>query len=369
MADTIPVKGIMETGLAITSMAVFIQFIYEEALQTMSLGAYTLITSKEWAGAEELLDDVEHLNEEFKWAIDNIGKFAPQTWGAYHAYYNAVKKQVFAYRRMLLKHTADIAAERGARLYITSTPGGAKIYLNQEPTGETTPYGFTSLTPGIYEVRCDLYDILTGTIKSGIGRAVLDVGGRESIDVDLTPGGIPKAWPVEVYTGAQLYVASIPGRARIYLNQKLIEKTTPYGFKNLTPGTYEVRCRLDDIFMKTILSGTASAVLKEGQQEAVYIRLIPEGIDRTGLDEEYRGGELYVTSTPTGAEIYLNQIATGETTPHGFTNMTPGIYEIRCDRYDVYAGTVQSNTASTVLEEGQRESIHVDLIPEPDGTT
>lgn len=201
-AKAIPAaKTIMAAGLAITSMAVFIQFIYEESLQTMAMGAYTLITAKEWAAAEQLLGDIEELNKDFKWTVDNVGLFAPQTWGAYHAYHNAVQKQIFAYRRMLQKHMAQITEEMGSRLYVTSTPSDAKIALNREPTGETTPYLFTNLTPGMHAIEVEKWNPWVREIERGLSYAYVTANEKTSIDV-----------PIKVITPAKGEYQIYPGQ-------------------------------------------------------------------------------------------------------------------------------------------------------------
>jgi hypothetical protein len=105
-----------------------------------------------------------------------------------------------------------------------------------------------------------------------------------------------------------IYINSNPSGAEIFLQGTSTGKFTPDSIINLAPNSYDIRIRLseyaDSSFEVNVNAGLKTTV----------------DIDLTGT--------LSIGSNPSGAEIYLNSITTGRTTPATFDSLFPDIYEV-----------------------------------------
>ncbi len=109
-------------------------------------------------------------------------------------------------------------------------------------------------------------------------------------------------------------VASDPPGARIFIDGFDTGLATPSRIKNISAGYHR--------FMLT----------KPGYLPEETLTLLPERVDDREIRltlEPYSYGYLYVNSTPAGAKIYLYDLNTGEVTPHLFSGMAIGAYDIK----------------------------------------
>jgi hypothetical protein len=125
-------------------------------------------------------------------------------------------------------------------------------------------------------------------------------------EVSVTP---PDALPPNGY----LYIDSNPRGFNIYLNNIPRGRATPDSLKWLTTGTYLVTLKKE--FYKDT-SITVSVV--EGIKSSVYLDF---------LNNQSMRGNIYCTSYPVNAAIFINDSSTGKVTPYTF-NVLPGQYNI-----------------------------------------
>jgi hypothetical protein len=105
-----------------------------------------------------------------------------------------------------------------------------------------------------------------------------------------------------------IYVNSNPPGAEIFLQGNVTGKITPDSIINLAPDSYDLRIRLNEYADSSLVVN-----VKEGLKTTVDIDLT---------------GTLSIGSNPSGAEIFLNSITTGRTTPATFDSLFPDIYEV-----------------------------------------
>ncbi len=110
-------------------------------------------------------------------------------------------------------------------------------------------------------------------------------------------------------------IGSSPGGAAVFIDGFPTGKTTPCRVDGLSPGQHRI------------------LVSMPGYLPAGDIITIPEGATTGGAItctlREYVSGDLCVESTVPDAKIYLYGRYTGEKTPHTFTGMSIGTYEVR----------------------------------------
>ena len=217
---------------------------------------------------------------------------------------------------------------------ITSTPAGAEIWL--APHGgayvdqlkNTNPGNNTIIVaPGAYDIKLTL----GGYLDYIFSNQTITAGQALSLDATLTlaPGLSISSTP----TGAEIYLALSPGTP---LDQGLT--TIPGGrtISNLVTGTYNVRLTLPGYQDWT------------GTVDTIAETVVP-------LSATF-AGSANITSTPSGAEIFINDVDQGVTTPHIFTGMTDGSYSLKLtllhyydltDTFTITAGTT-TNVSKTL---------------------
>lgn len=131
--------------------------------------------------------------------------------------------------------------------------------------------------------------------------------------------------PTGPTTGA-IDVTSTPSGAAIFLNDEDTGRVTPNAFVELQAGPYEVKLVLpqyeDWVRTVTVTAGSSTAV------RAILVGPLVGAID--------------VSSTPSGASIFLNGTNTGRLTPSTITDLAPGPYEVKLllRNYDDWVQTV-----------------------------
>ncbi len=144
---------------------------------------------------------------------------------------------------------------------------------------------------------------------------------------------------VEPVTG-KVFVSSNPAGASI-----LIDGTNT---GKVTPDTVEASVGLHDITLsKTNYADTTFSIsFSETETGVVSVDLRPVV------------GQLIVESTPAGAEIWLNGNNSGFATPHTFSDLAEGVYEVML-KLTNYADT----TINVTVIPGHSEKINIELTP------
>ncbi len=125
-----------------------------------------------------------------------------------------------------------------------------------------------------------------------------------------------------------IFVSSDPVGARIFLDDEDTGKVTPDSLVELLSGDYKISISLNE-FIDT----SFSVDLNDGQ--FLNYDLF--------LKEINPDGEISLTSEPSGAAVFVNNVNTGETTPATFSNLERGTYQVKLslNLYDDSEFTVQ----------------------------
>lgn len=184
------------------------------------------------------------------------------------------------------------------KIIIASNPSGAQIFLANQNTGNLTPDTLSNLQRGTYSIslKLNLYDDFILQVPLGKDETV-------SKNVKMAIAG----------TSGTLIVISDPSGATITLNGENAGKTTPDTLKPLQPGSYNVKLTLSDFKDTTITTNISAGttITKD-----VY------------LTESNPKGKISITSTPSGAQIFLNGVNTSKVTPNSLDNLPRGNYEV-----------------------------------------
>jgi len=109
-----------------------------------------------------------------------------------------------------------------------------------------------------------------------------------------------------------IFVDSNPPGAEIFLQNTSTGKFTPDNIKNLAPDSYDVRLKLNEFTDSSLVAN-----VKAGLQTTVYV------------DFTLSTGNLFVSSFPQGAQIFLNNINTGKITPDTIFYLEARVYEVK----------------------------------------
>ena len=187
-----------------------------------------------------------------------------------------------------------------ASVQVTSSPSGAEIFLNGSRAG-LTPLTLDDLAPGkaVFGARMEGYEN---------NRRSLKVESEEHYTVHFD---------MKELTG-KLYVETAPVGASISVDGSPVGSTSSTGLKleNVAIGTHLIVATLDGYLameqMVSVQAGETSTVRMELQR----IDTLPYSPKEFGM--------LSVTSSPTGAEVYLDYQTTGRYTPAQFYRLQPG---------------------------------------------
>ena len=238
--------------------------------------------------------------------------------------YNSYTQQAWVYGGQTTRVSATLVPSTSyGTLSISSSPSKANIYLNGNFRGTTTQT-IGGLNAGSYFVELTKpgYEDWTGSVRVYAGQV-------SSISPTLAPVQSPT-------TGA-LSVTSNPPYAAVYLDGTYEGQTSPgipFVISEVNAGSHTVMVRLsgyDD--------SVSTVTVNSGQTTTVSAELSSAG---SGY------GSLSVTSSPTGAEVYVNNVKAG-ITPVTSDAMAPGSYTVtlRLSGYTEWSSVSEVTPGST----------------------
>ena len=218
---------------------------------------------------------------------------------------------------------ATLPAEPGANqgyFSINSIPSYGDVYFDGSFWGET-PVVITVSTTGNpnHNIRITMagYEEWTSTYN---GNPM--AGQTITITAQLTPSA---------QTG-NIQVSSTPSGAMVTLDRSQ-SANTPYTYYNIPVGNHEV-----SVYMSGYQTWYSTVDVKEGQ--TTYVNAILQSVVTTGT--------LSVSSSPSGAAVYVDNIYYGVTSTT-IGNLVPGSHSVRLTKagYQDWTGTVTISAGST----------------------
>lgn len=204
--------------------------------------------------------------------------------------------------------------QQKAGIHISSNPQGAMIFLANSFTGKITPDSLTNLDNGTYSLTLKLKDYVDTTF-------IVSIANNISVFSNIT---LTKSIQIPPRK-ASLGISSVPNGAQIYLNGRNTLKFTPDSLTNLDIGSYSLTLKLagynDTTFNVNITDNSRY------DRTISLSRIIP------------RKGSIFINSNPENAQILLNGIFTGKTTPDTLTALDNGNYSITLKESGYYDTT------------------------------
>jgi len=212
-----------------------------------------------------------------------------------------------------------IIAGTSGSLLVSSDPSGAQIFLDDIYTEKTTPDTVKPMAPGNYQIKLSLTGFIDTTFSTTISTGILT---SEYIFLkESDPQG-------------EITLTSEPSGAAIIINNDSTGKTTPATFSNLKRGKYSIKLSLnlyEDINFNIELS--------KDQKVNKNTKMIIAG----------SSGSLYITSSPSGAKLFLDDVNTGKITPDTLNPVAPGDHTIKLSLTDFRDTTITTTVSSSTL--------------------
>ena len=217
----------------------------------------------------------------------------------------------------------EYAPEPGS-IAVTSTPTGAAVWLDGTETGEVTDCLLTDVPPGDHVVT------LTREGYADASAPVTVVSGETAaVALELT-----------TLTGS-LAVTSTPEGAAILIDGAETGEVTNTTLDGIAVGTHTVTLRKDGY-----ADASAEVAIEYNATASCHLDLV-EAI-----------GSIAVTSTPTGAAIFLDGAETGQTTDVTLTGVPAGEHTVTVTKPG-YADA----TATVTVEHDKTVPVHFGLVP------
>ncbi len=217
---------------------------------------------------------------------------------------------------------------------VTSNPSGASAVLDNGYDSLTTDGTFSGVSTGWHNVR---------VTKSGYQ--------PYSTSIEVKPGGTSTVYAslaANLQTGS-LSISSTPTGASIYVDT-IYQGFTSHVVGNLATGPHTVTLKKSGY-----KDFTQTATVNSGQTTYISMALTPLMSPTSG--------DLDISSSPSGASVYLNGGYQGETRTSGplyLTGLSPGSYTLLLKKtgYLDYTTAVQIEAGSTV-------PVSASLVPDP----
>lgn len=187
-------------------------------------------------------------------------------------------------------------------IYVASTPSGASAVLDSGIGQLFTPGTFTKVPPGLHNVRVALPGF-----ESSSTDVTVSVGKTENVIVTLQ----------RVRNPGSISVSTIPVGVGLYVDAHYKGKTNQI-VGNLAPGNHTIT-----LAEPGYVTWSEPVTVTGGEMKTLVVTLLPEYNPPTG--------DLQVSSSPTGAVVYLNGDYQGFTPPDDhldIIDLSPGSYTL-----------------------------------------
>ncbi len=217
---------------------------------------------------------------------------------------------------------------------IKTTPTGADISINNKPTGKQTPTTFDFKEQGKYDIMLQKYKY-----KTEYKTITLQEGVTEKINITLKKDY------------ASVTIKTTPERgANIEIDDKEINKTTPYTITELSSGEHKIR-----VTKKMYKPAEKTINVTAGQAQTTEIIMQPTFT------------EITINTTPEDAKIYIdgNYKSTGKYT--GKLNEGMHIIEIKKEKYKNRKEniTIKAGTPKTIKYTMQARKGNIAITTSP----
>ena len=198
---------------------------------------------------------------------------------------------------------ADVGPPQG-KIILESEPPGAQIFLLGTNTNKVTPDSLMLLKSGDYEVTLKKQNYRDTTI-------ILTV--YDSLTTSQII--ILKS----IFSTGNILIESQPAGAEIFLDSVNINKITPDTIKNLIVGDHQL------ILKKPGYVDTSFVIAVQKDMTISKSIILQKVVTR---------GNIYISSNPAGADIFLDSINTGSITPDTLKNIPTGDHRITLKKYN-----------------------------------
>jgi PKD repeat protein len=219
------------------------------------------------------------------------------------------------------------------KLYVSSTPSGASVYVDTVYQGTTT-VTIPQLTPGYHTVRLTLtgYEEHSESVTITAGQTYpLSVQLTQSQSPSITVTGSSGTTGSGQSSGTgTLQISSNPSGAAIILDGNN-KGTTPATFSDISAGTHKIN------FTKSgYWDFSQDITVAAGKTTPVNVNLVlksqpapsPAGsVTASSQSQQGAGGSIVISSNPPGANVYLDGKTSG-TTPVTLQNVDPGTHTV-----------------------------------------
>jgi hypothetical protein len=214
-------------------------------------------------------------------------------------------------------------------LRVTSSPSGAEVYVDEAYKGYT-PVTVGSLPTGRHVVHLHL-----SGYQDYIRNVDIESGSQSAFSVSLTPVYQP--------TTGDILVTSVPDGAAIYLEgnyRGMTNGKNPFDITGVAPGIHTVA-----LLKNGYRDYSSDVTVSAGTTTTISTVLTPGSITPAT-------GEIYIESSPSGSEVYLDNVYKGFA-PLTIHDVPPGSHVVllRMSGYTDFQHTVQvtgGQTASVI---------------------
>lgn len=201
---------------------------------------------------------------------------------------------------------------------ITSDPIGVEVFLDGERKG-TTNLELSEVLSGDYTIS-----LKKNEFKDTVFTIQVEESQELSFDIFMK----------ETNPKGKITVTSDPSGASIFINNLSTGQKTPATFSDMERGEYNFSLRLN-------LFDNSNFVIDLAKDQTVS--------KTSKLQVASSAGILFVNSTPTGANIYIDDTNTGKVTPDTIKPVVPGEHSVKLELANFKDSTFTTNITAGVI--------------------
>ena len=213
-------------------------------------------------------------------------------------------------------------------IYINTNPPGAQIFLDSVNTNKVTPDTLKNAVTGLHIITLKKSNYLDTTV---IVTVIQDSTTTKTVELRAA------------VSKGNVYIMSNPPGAQIFLDNLNTDKITPDTLKNITAGSHQITLKennyTDTTFTVTIINNLTISK---------SVILTPKILK----------GNIYISSNPGSAQIFLDSVNTGKITPDTLKDIKAGEHKITLKKNN-YTDT----TVTVTVQDNQTVSKSVSLTP------
>ena len=334
-------------AVGLMGTANFIEFLYEEGLQTAGMGIYVAISNKQWTTARDALNKAKKLLAVADWCFTNLGWLAPYAWNVFKNYGDATKLQYDSYEKVIAAQIGNVSDPSAAGKVFNLAEAKANIENGTAPAVTTLIAGVLEAPATIIKIRrITDGDTVVALLPNKAIESNIRLAGIDAPEKGKTGYKESLAWLESQLLGADVTLQVDEANAEDSYGRVIaviIKNGVDMSLESVKQGWSTYYPYLKNKFVDEKVYKSAEDNARNSNLGIWALTgaggIAPTPAATTTKKPKAPGILFTITSTPSNAKIFIDNVATHHNTPSDEVEMkdvislwTAGAHKIRVQR-------------------------------------